>query len=170
MKRATLVVFTVLCLTVLGGCKARPRRNSDNTESWEFLPFYGELRFLIVCEDTGEPIPGAVLRVPGLPIAERRDKDKMKSGQDGRVVVHQTHRRNSYRGEGPPLPTFTFRAPHYRTRILSVDDLVSGTSYNPYNGANLPTTTYRYSEKEEMELPVYELTIRLARIKRLTRA
>ena len=47
MKRATLVVFTVLFLTVLGGCKARPRRNSDNTESWEFLPFYGELRFLI---------------------------------------------------------------------------------------------------------------------------
>ena len=52
-------------------------------------------------------------------------------------------------------------APRYRARIYSVQDLVSGTSYDPYRGNDLPTTIFQRQAGKEIELPVYEFTIRL---------
>ena len=82
------------------------------------------------------------------------------------MVVHQLQRGIMYWGEGPPRPVFTFSAPGYQTRTYSVEELVSGTSYNPYNYnyANVPTTTFTIEVDSEIELPVYEITIRLAPI------
>ena len=161
MKLGKPVLLTVLFVMMLGGCQANPTSDPDNIETWELQPFYGESRFLIVCEDTGVPIPGATLQVSNLHIEEPQGEEGIKSGQDGRIVIHQIHRGDSYFGEGPPLPTFTFSAPHYQTRIYSVEDLASETSYDPYGSHNLPTTIFQYRAGEELELPVYEFTIRL---------
>ncbi|MBN1873300.1 MAG: hypothetical protein JXA33_03650 [Anaerolineae bacterium] len=43
-----------------------------------------------------------------------------------------------------------------------MDELVVGTSYNPYSTVDLPTATFRYeTDAEEIQLPVYEFTIHL---------
>jgi len=162
MKLNKLVLLTVLFVLMLNGCKSNKTFDPDNTETWELCPFYGELRFLIVREDTGEPIPGAILQVSNLRIVELLDEDSISSGQNGRIVIHQMRRGITYWGEGPPRPTFTFSAPHYRTQTYSADDIVSGTSYDPYRSSNLPTTIFQdEAEEEEIKLPVYEFTIRL---------
>ena len=162
MKLGKLVVLlTVLFVMVLGGCQAHAADDVDNTETWEKRPFYGELCFLIVREDTGAPIPGAILQVSDLPIVELQDEESVSSDQDGRIVIHQLVRGITYWGNGPPPPTLTFGALHYRTRTYSVQDLVSGTSHDPYRSNNLPTTTFQSQAGAEIELPVYEFTIRL---------
>ena len=79
-------------------------------------------------------------------------------------MIHQTQRGITYWGKGPPPPTFTFSALRYRTRTYSVDDLVSGTSQNPYRSDSLPTTTFRNEAGAEIELPVYRFTIVLVAI------
>ena len=78
------------------------------------------------------------------------------------MVVHQLERGITYWGAGPPLPVFTFSAPGYQTRTYSVTDLASGTSYDPYRSANVPTTIFKNEAGAEIELPFYEFTIRLA--------
>ena len=160
MKLGKLVVLTVILGMLLCGCQTKSTIDDDKIKTTEFLPFYGENRFLIVSEDTDTPIPGAVLQVSNLHIEEARIMDSIRCGQDGRIVIHQINRRDSYLGKGPPRPTFTFSAPHYYTKTYSVEDLASENSYNPYSRDSLPTTTYKY-EEEELELPVYEFTIRL---------
>jgi hypothetical protein len=162
MKLGKLVLLTALLVMMLGGCQTNKTSDPDNVETWEKRPFYGELRFLIVREDTGAPIPGAVLQVSDLPIAELQDETSARSGQDGRIVIHQMERGITYWGEGPPPPTLTFSALHYRPQTYSVEDLVSGTDYDPYRSDNLPTTTFQTEAGAEIELPVYEFTIRLA--------
>jgi hypothetical protein len=161
MPKAILLLSVVLAM-VLCGCRASPTVDPDSIETWELLPFYGETRFLIVDEDTGAPVPGATLQVEHLHIEEWRDEEALRSGPDGRIVIHQIHWRYSYRGEGPPLPTFTFSAPGYGARTYSVEELVAGTDYDPYRGNDFPTITFVYDEDEDgIELPVYELTVRL---------
>jgi hypothetical protein len=146
---------------MVGGCQANTTNDVDNTETWEKRPFYGELRFLIVREDTGAPIPGATLQVSDLPIVELQDEESIASGQDGRIVIHQIERGITYWGEGPPPPTLTFSAQHYRTQTYSVEDLVLGTHYDPYRSDNLPTATFQNEASAEIELPVYEFIIGL---------
>ena len=160
MRPGKLVLLTALLVMMLSGCQD-PFSDEDDVETWEKRPFYGELRFLIVREDTGAPIPGAMLQVSDLPIVELQDEASIASGQDGRIVIHQMVRGITYWGKGPPPPTFTFSAPHYRAQTYSVQDLASGTSYDPYRSNNVPTTTYQNKAGAEIELPVYEFTIRL---------
>ena len=163
MKLTRLVLLAVLAAMGLGGCRRTPTSDPDNVETWELLPLYGELRFLVVCEDTGAPISRATLRVLHLPIVELGDKRSVRSGRDGQIVVHQMTRGYGYWGAAPPGPTFTFSADHYLTRTYSVSDLVSGTTYDPYRSDGLPTATFEYERVDApVELPVYEFTIRLA--------
>jgi hypothetical protein len=160
MKLQKLALF-VLLVTPLIGCHSTPTPDPD-VETWELCPFYGELRFTILREDTGAPIAGATVEVPlHLHIPELRGEESVQSGPDGRLVVHQLRRGITYWGEGPTT-TYTFGAPEYRERTYSVDDLVSGTSYDPYDGGALPKITYLYKEEDRvLELPVYAFTIRL---------
>ena len=65
-----LVLLLGLSVMMLGGCKASTKNDDDNVETWENRPFYGQLRFLILREDTGALIPGVTLRVSDLPIVE----------------------------------------------------------------------------------------------------
>jgi hypothetical protein len=160
MKLDRIILLAVLSIIVLCGCQANGT-NDDDLETWEKRPFYGELRFLIEGEDTGAPIPGALLQVSDLPIVELRDEESISSGQDGRIVIHQMERGTTYWGKGQPPPAFTFSAPHYHTRTYSVEDLVSGTAYDAYRSDDLPTTTFQNKAGAESELPVYEFTIRL---------
>jgi len=162
MKLGKLILLTAVFVMMLGGCQANTKDDVDNTETWEKQPFYGELRFLIVSEDTGAPITDATLQVSNLHIEKPQDEEGIRSGQDGRLVIHQIMRGITYRGKGPPRPTFTFSAPHYRTQTYSVEELVSGTSYDPYSSNDLPTTLFQYGANKEFELPVYEFTIHLA--------
>ncbi len=67
----------------------------------------------------------------------------------------------TYRNEGTPPPSFAFSAPGYRLRTYSVEDLASGTDYNPYNSSQLPATIMTTDEGADMELPIYEFTTRL---------
>lgn len=162
MNLGKIALLTVLFVMILDGCKANKTFDPDNTETWELCPFYGEIRFLIVREDTGVPIPGAILQVSNLRIVELLDEESISSGQNGRIVIHQMRRGITYWGEGPPRPTFTFSTLHYRTQTYSLEDLVSGTSYDPYRSNKLPTTIFQdEAEDEEIKLPVYEFTIRL---------
>lgn len=149
---------------LLVSCQATPTTDIDNTETWELRPFYGELHFLIVREDTDTPIPDAAFQVSDLRIEELRNEESVKSDQEGRMVVHQLQRGITYWGEGPPLPVFTFSAPGYQTRTYSVEELASGTSCDPYRYADLPTTVFTDKVGSGIELPVYEITIRLAPI------
>ena len=162
MKLGKLVILTVLFGMILGGCRTKPAIDDDKIET-VFLPFYGETRFLILCADTDTPISGAELRVSNLPVEEKRGKESIRSGKDGSIIIHQIHRLDKHYGKGPPRPTFTFSAPRYNTQTFSVKELVSETSYDPYHNDSLPTTSYIY-EGEELELQVYELTIRLVPI------
>lgn len=62
MKFTKYLWPAALFILLLCGCQAdQPPNysdfNPDDTESWEVNPFYGELRFLILHQDTGEPIP-----------------------------------------------------------------------------------------------------------------
>jgi hypothetical protein len=159
MKLDRLVV-TVLLIIVLGGCRGTPTPDPNSIETWELMPFYGEIRFLIVRADTGVPIPGVTLDVSGLPIAERRGGASIQSDQEGRIAIHQLARGNTYRGAGPPPPTFNFSAPQYQTRVYSVKELAAGTSYDPYRSRDLPTTTF-LDRGQEVEIPVWEFTVRL---------
>ena len=178
MKLSKLVLLTLLSAMMLAGCKAAetpvstqapetpdstqdPFSDEDNVETWEKRPFYGELRFLVMRDDTDAPIPGAMLQISELPIVELQDEESIKSGHDGRIVVHQMVPGITYWGKGPPPPSFTFSAPHYRGETYTVEDLVSGSSTDPYGSADLPTTTFRNKAGAEIELPVYEFTIRL---------
>ncbi len=167
MKLKKYLLPVALFVLMLGGCQAErsPSNsdfNSDDTETWEVLPFYGELRFLIIHPDTGEPLPDVTLQVSTLRVEEQVADQNMSSGPDGLIIVHQLHHGITYWGEGPAAPTFTFSVPNYQTQTYSVDELVAGTSYDPYSTSDLPTTTYRRTETEEIELPVYEFTIQLA--------
>jgi len=170
MKRSRSVLLIVLCVLMLGGCREatlaeRRKAQADRTETTELLAFYGESRFLILGDDTGAPIAGATLQVDHLPIEERRDEERRMSDEEGHIVIHQIHRLDSYTGEGPPRPVFTFSAPNYQTLTLSVDDFASASGYDPYFPPDSPTTEFTYSEDEDpIELPVYEFTIRLVRI------
>ncbi len=159
MKLSKLVVLVLLLVS----CQpANPFADPDNVETWEFRPFYGELRFLIVEEDTDAPIPDAAFQVSDLHIEELRNGESVQSDQEGWLVVHQLQRSITYWGAGPPLPVFTFSAPDYLTRTYSVEELASGTPYEPYSYADLPTTVFTDEIGSEIELPVYEITIRLA--------
>lgn len=162
MKFGKLVILTVLFGMIAIGCRTKPTIDDDRIET-VFLPFYGETRFMIECVETGTSIPDAELRVSNLSIEEMRGKESIRSGKDGSIIIHQIHRRDKHYGNGPPRPTFTFSAPHYNSQTYSVEDLVSETSYDPYRNDSLPTTIYNYKE-EELELPVYEITIRLVPI------
>jgi hypothetical protein len=167
MKFAKYLWPVALVVLMLCGCRAdQPPDhrdfNSDDTESWEVNPFYGEIRFLIRHQDTGEPIPDVALQVSTLRIEEQIEGKVINSGQDGLIIIHQLKRGIMYWGEGPAPPTFTFSARNYHSQTYSVDELVSGTSYDPYSTVNLPTTSYRYgTDGEEIQLPVYEFTIYL---------
>jgi hypothetical protein len=156
--RLDRLVLTALLITVLGGCRATPTPEPDWIETI-IVPFYGELVFEIVRADTSAPIPGVTLETSGLYIAEERGGASIQSDQEGRIVIHQLARRDSYRGESPSQ-TFTFSAPQYRTRTYSAEDLAAGTSYDPYHNPGLPTTTFEDSG-EEIELSVFQFTIRL---------
>jgi hypothetical protein len=167
MKFTKYLLHAALLILMLCGCQDdRPPNhndfNADDTESWELCPFYGELRFLVLHQETGEPIPGVTLNVSTLRIEEQTGGKSISSEHDGLIIIHQLDRGITYWGEGPPQPTFTFSAPDYQTRTYSVDELVAGTSYDPYNGAGLPTTTFLYgTDAEEIQVPVYEFTIHL---------
>jgi hypothetical protein len=161
MRFAGLVALILLLVS----CQpANPFADPDNVETWEFRPFYGELRFLIVEEGTDTPIPDAAFQVSDLRIEELKNGGSVKSDQEGRMVVHQLQRGITYWGAGPPLPVFTFSAPGYQTWTYSVEELASGTPYEPYSYADLPTTVFTDEVGSEIELPVYEITIRLALI------
>ena len=162
MKLGKLVWLTVLLVMMLVGCQTNTTNDDDDLETWEKRPFYGQLRFLILREDTGAMIPGATLRVSDLPIVELRGQGSIVGGEDGRIVIHQTQPGTTYWGKGPPPATFTFSALRYRTRTYSVEDLASGTSQDPYRSDDLPTTTFRNEAGAEIELPVYRFTILLA--------
>lgn len=102
------------------------------------------------------------MRVSTLRIEEQIAGKHISSGPDGLIIIHQLIRGITYWGEGPPQPPFTFSAPNYYTQTYSVDELVVGTSYNPYSTVDLPTATFRYeTDAEEIQLPVYEFTIHL---------
>ncbi len=167
MKFTNYLLHAALFVLLLCGCQAdRPPDHSDfdsdDTESWEVNPFYGEIRFLILDQDTGEPIPDVALRISTLRIAEQIEGKSTSSGQDGLIIIHQLDRGITYWGEGPAPPTFTFSAQNYYTQTYSVDELAAGTSYDPYSAVDLPTTTYLYgADGEEIQLPVYEFTIHL---------
>ncbi len=178
MRFGRLVALVLL----LVGCQADPTIDVDPTdngaltqdidatatidiievETWEYRPFYGEIRFLIMEENTDTPIPDATFRVSDLPIKELENEVSVKSDQEGRMVIHQLERGIMYWGKGPPPPLFTFSAPGYHTRTYSVKDMASGTSYDPYRSAKVPTTTFTNEVGSEIELPFYEFTIRLA--------
>lgn len=168
MKFTKYLLPAALSVMLLCSCQAdRPPNhhdfNSDDTESWEVRPFYGELRFLILNQNTGKPIPDVVLQVSTLRIEEQIAGKSMCSGLDGLIIIHQLERGITYWGEGPAPPTFTFSALNYHTEVYSVDELVAGTSYDPYSTVDLPTTTYQYgTDTEEIQLPVYEFTIHLS--------
>lgn len=136
--------------------------NSDDTETWELRPFYGEIRFLILDQDTGEAMPDVALQVSNLRIEEQIAGKRMSSGPDGLIIIHQLERGITYWGDGPAPATFTFSAPNYHKQTYSVAELVAGTSYDPYSTVDLPTTTYLNEDGKEIELPLYEFTIRLA--------
>jgi hypothetical protein len=155
--RLEKIVWLALLLVLMVGCQGGPFSDDADVETWEFLPFYGEIQFLIVSDETDTPIPDAVLEVANLRIDELKNRESVRSGQDGRIVIHQTMRGITYMGAGPPPATFIFSAQGYQTQTYSVKDLVLGTSYDPYSSNNLPTAMY----KGEVELPVYEFTIRL---------
>ncbi len=163
MNHLSRLLFLLLSLGLLLSCQFDGNDNGmgasgmEGVETWAMLPFYGETRFLVVNEATNEPITGVTLQVDGLKI----DTPSHTSDQEGRIIIHQLMRGITYRNEGPPPPSFTFSAPGYRSRTYSVEDLVSGTDYNPYNGSQLPTTIITTDEGADMELPIYEFTIRL---------
>ena len=75
MKLGRPVLFSVLFVLMLGGCQAHARNDDDNVETWAKRPFCGQLRLLILREDTGALIPGATLRVSDLPIVGLQDQD-----------------------------------------------------------------------------------------------
>ena len=168
MKLTKYLLHAALFVLMLCGCQAdqppdHSDFNSDDTETWEVRPFYGEIRFLILNQDTGEPIPDVALRVSTLRIEEQIARKSMSSGPDGLITIHQLERGITYWGEGPAPPTFTFSAPNYHKRTYSVDELVAGTSYDPYSAVDLPTTTYLYeTDGKEIQVPVYEFTVQLA--------
>ncbi len=162
MKLGKLILLSAVFVLMIGACQANKTDDFDDTETWEKLPFYGELRFLIVDEDTAAPISDAALQVSHLRIEEAKTDESVNSTEDGHIVIHQLMRGITYRGAGPPQPTFTFSAPHHRTKTYSVEELASGTSYDPYRSNDLPTTLFRHGDDKEIELPVYEFTIHLA--------
>ena len=163
MKDILRVLFVILCVGFLVGCQtARSDDNlyapdKDDVETWARQPFYGEIRFLVVSEATSEPIADATLQVSGLSIEALSNA----SDQDGWIVIRQFERGITYRGKEPPPPSFTFSAPGYRSRTYLVEDLISGTVYDPYSSDNLPTTTIENEVGAEIELPIYEFTVRL---------
>lgn len=159
MKRTYAVLFILLSASLLSACQTG-FGSSDDVESWELRPFYGESRFLLVDAASGEPIPKASLTVEHLSITELQEKDSVPSDQDGVITIHQLERGIVYWGDGPPPPTFTFSAPNYASQTLSIDDLVAATSYDPYDSTALPTTTF-VRNTQEIELPLYEFTIQL---------
>ena len=164
MKNVRLLKRLPLLVLVLSGCSVIPLGGSggfDQRETWALQPFYGELRFLILQEGAGTPLPGATLQVSHLRIDELETGEAVHSDQQGLIVVHQRERGILYYGNGPPPPSFSFAAAGFETQSYSVDDLVSGTEYHPYRSADLPTTRYAVSG-QETELPVYEFTITLA--------
>ena len=77
-------------------------------------------------------------------------------------MIHQLGRGITYWGDGPPPPSFVFGAPGFLTETYSVEDLASGSNYDPYSKAGLPTTTFSNKAGAEIEVPVYEFTVRLA--------
>jgi hypothetical protein len=168
-RRCVRAIAMVLLWAVLVSCKgtvavehATPDADERNdVETWALRPFYGELRFLILSEDDGKPIPDATLQVTNLPILERGDAQGSSSDLNGRLIIHQLERGTMYRGDGPPPPEFIFSAPGYATRSFTVADLVAGTDYDAYKSAALPTTTFHNEAGAEFELPVFEFTIHL---------
>lgn len=170
MKRTQLVLL-VLGLVTVAGCFLSPDGtrigdgNSD-VETWEFLPFYGETRFLIVQDGTDIPIPDAALQVENLLLVRdsglgQDDNNYLDGDQNGRITIHQLEGGITYMGDGPPPPTFSFTAPNHHPKTFTVEELVNGTTYDPYSSDDLPTTMYTYAEGEEAEIPVYEFTIKL---------
>ncbi len=163
MKNKLQLLFIILYAGILVGCQIA-RNDGDpygpgknDVETWARRPLYGEIRFRVVSETTGKPIADATLQVSGLSI----DALSNASDQDGWIVIRQFARGITYRGKRPPPPSFTFSAPRYRSRTYSVEDLLSGTDYDPYSSDNLPTTTIENEVGEEIELPIYEFTVRL---------
>ncbi|GJM43094.1 MAG: hypothetical protein DHS20C20_33760 [Ardenticatenaceae bacterium] len=173
--------FLLLCLTFLMiGCTvatATPRPSNDDddggflgnlgdddfsdedfVESWEFLPFHGEVHFHLVDAETGAPITNATLQVENL---WGSDDEALLADENGRITLHQLERGITYVGDGPPPPTFGFEAPDYSSRQFSVEELAELSGLDPYRDDGLPIVEVVYENGEVDELPLYELTIPL---------
>ena len=145
MKRKTfLTQFCLLCLSVgcAGGASSTVQEErqqvedgwdeEDDIESWESLPFPGELHFELVDEATGEPLPSGMVDVQHLYIREISGIDPVPVDENGRIILTQPHEGHSYFGDGPPPPRFIFSANGYETAELSVDDLGALIGIDPY--------------------------------------
>lgn len=132
--------------------------DSDLVESWEFLPFYGEIRFELVDANTNAPILTGLLEVDNLHLVET---DELKVDENGRITIHQLERGIMYVGNGPPPPIFNFSAPGYTPRQLTVEELATLSGYDPYHSNDVPVTEWTNASGNSQELPFYEFTITL---------
>ena len=104
MKRTKLALL-VLGIMMLTGCIFSPDDTgtgdgNDGVETWEFLPFYGETRFLIVQDGTDTPIPDASLQVENLffgrvVVLGQDDENYLRGDQYGRITIHQLQSRDA---------------------------------------------------------------------------
>ena len=130
---------------------------NDDVESWELMPFYGEIRFHLYDSSRNEPAIGVKLQqVTGLRLVEMVAGEEIWADNAGLIVVHQLIRGTDYVGNAPPDPTFTFGGDGFQERMLSVDDLAEISGLDPYSAADLATVKY-----EGSELPVYEIQIHM---------
>ena len=187
MKTICKIIFPLFATLLLLGCTTatptpRPANDDDDdgdvsrdepdepdddidgydlTESWEFLPFYGELRFDVVDAETGTPITTATLQIENMPYAN----DLLLADENGRIIFHQLEQGITYVGDGPPPPTFQFAAAGYTPRQLSIEVLgeLSGVDpYDPYNDENLTIIEVETEGGHMNEMPLYEMTIQLS--------
>lgn len=164
MKKFIILAIVLLILSVLqlacgGGQRAFDNFRRGSTETWESQPLYGEIRFYIFDQATGEPMPNVSLDVKGFPLAEFQDEQSNVSDQNGRIQFQQLTQGITYIGDGPPRPAFIFSFDESGEHTVTVDYLDDEIDYPVLGSSNLPTVRFINKNNQEEEIPLHLFAI-----------